>query len=201
VLILALALNFDGILMRHEDIWRAIDTLAAERGLSASGLARRAGLNATTFNQSKRSTPDGRARWPSTESVSKVLGAADATLEEFASLVSGARALPAGGRPTTRRLPMIAMSQTALPGYFDESGYPSGKDWDEAGLPEVSDPHAFAIEVSGARTRLSRWGYSDRLAAGAGPARGPSRSEGPQRPGHGASGCSPIASRRRCPVA
>ena len=29
--------------MRHEDIWRAIDTLAAERGLTASGLARRAG--------------------------------------------------------------------------------------------------------------------------------------------------------------
>jgi phage repressor protein C with HTH and peptisase S24 domain len=135
--------------MRHEDIWRAIDTLAAERGLSASGLARRAGLNATTFNQSKRATPDGRARWPSTESVSKVLGAADATLEEFATLVSGARALPAGARPTTRRLPMIAMSQAALPGFFDEAGYPSGKEWDEAGLPEVSDPHAYVIEVGG----------------------------------------------------
>jgi phage repressor protein C with HTH and peptisase S24 domain len=135
--------------MRHEDIWRAIDTLAAERGLSASGLARRAGLDATTFNQSKRTTPDGRARWPSTESISKVLEAAGATLEEFASLVSGARALPAGGRPITRRLPMIAMSQAALPGFFDDSGYPSGKNWDEAGLPEVSDPHGYAIEVSG----------------------------------------------------
>src|ERR1700744_3761022 len=99
--------------MRHEDIWRAIDTLAAERGLSASGLARRAGLDATTFNQSKRTTPDGRARWPSTESIAKVLEAAGATLEDFASLVSGARALPAGGRPITRRLPMIAMSQAA----------------------------------------------------------------------------------------
>jgi phage repressor protein C with HTH and peptisase S24 domain len=135
--------------MRHEDIWRAIDTLAAERGLSASGLARRAGLDATTFNQSKRTTPDGRARWPSTESIAKVLEAAGATLEEFASLVSGARALPAGGRPITRRLPMIAMSQAALPGFFDDSGYPSGKNWDEAGLPEVSDPHGYAIEVSG----------------------------------------------------
>jgi phage repressor protein C with HTH and peptisase S24 domain len=135
--------------MRHEDIWRAIDTLAAERGLSASGLARRAGLNATTFNQSKRATPEGRARWPSTESVSKVLGAADATLEEFATLVSGARALPGGSRPTTRRLPMIGMSQASLPGFFDEAGYPSGKEWDEAGLPEVSDPHAYVIEVGG----------------------------------------------------
>jgi len=25
--------------MKHEDIWRALDTLAAESGLSASGLA------------------------------------------------------------------------------------------------------------------------------------------------------------------
>lgn len=141
--------------MRHEDIWRAIDTLAAERGLSASGLARRAGLDATTFNQSKRATPDGRARWPSTESVSKVLGATDATLEEFASLVSGARALPAGSaRPTVRRLPMIAMTQAALPGFFDEVGYPSGTEWDEAGLPDVSDPHAYAIEVAATRWSL-----------------------------------------------
>ncbi|GAB0119550.1 S24 family peptidase [Acidisoma sp. 7E03] len=136
--------------MRHEDIWRAIDTLAAERGLTASGLARRAGLNATTFNQSKRLTPDGRARWPSTESVSKVLGATDATLEEFASLVRGARALPASGaRPAIRRLPMISLHQATLPGFFDEAGNPSGKEWDEAGLPEVSDPHAYALEVGG----------------------------------------------------
>ncbi|WP_284944184.1 S24 family peptidase [Acidisoma cladoniae] len=135
--------------MRHEDIWRAIDTLAAERGLSASGLARKAGLDATTFNPSKRSTADGHARWPSTESVSKVLEAADATLEEFATLVSGARALPAGSRPITRRLPLIALTQAALPSYFDEAGYPVGTGWDEVGLPEVSDPHAYAIEVGG----------------------------------------------------
>ena len=30
--------------MRHDDVWRAIDTLAAEYGLSPSGLARKAGL-------------------------------------------------------------------------------------------------------------------------------------------------------------
>jgi phage repressor protein C with HTH and peptisase S24 domain len=136
--------------MRHEDIWRAIDTLAAERGLTASGLARRAGLDPTTFNQSKRATSDGRARWPSTESVSKVLGAADATLEEFASLVSGARALPAGGpRAAIRRLPMISIAQAGLPGFFDDVGNPSGKEWDETGLPDISDPHAYALEVSG----------------------------------------------------
>ena len=69
--------------MKHEDIWRALDTLAAENGLSASGLAKRSGLDATTFNPSKRRMPDGRARWPSTESLAKVLDATGASLEAF----------------------------------------------------------------------------------------------------------------------
>ena len=85
--------------MKHEDIWRALDTLAAEYGLSPSGLAKRAGLDPTTFNPSKRRMPDGRARWPSTESLAKVLDATGASLEAFTALVTGARALPpAAGR-------------------------------------------------------------------------------------------------------
>ena len=52
--------------MRHEDVWRAIDTLAAENGLSPSGLARKAGLDPTSFNLSKRRAPAGKSRWPST---------------------------------------------------------------------------------------------------------------------------------------
>jgi len=67
--------------MKHEDIWRALDTLAAENGLSASGLAKRSGLDPTTFNPSKRRMPDGRARWPSTESLAKVLNATENRLE------------------------------------------------------------------------------------------------------------------------
>ena len=86
--------------MKHEDVWRAIDTLAAENGLSASGLAKRSGLDATTFNPSKRRMPDGRARWPSTESVSKVL---DADGGEFGKLlvacVWGARSGDWHGKP------------------------------------------------------------------------------------------------------
>ena len=72
--------------MRHEDIWRALDTLAAETGLSASGLAKRAGLDPTTFNPSKRRSTDGRNRWPSTESLAKDLGATGASLESFTAL-------------------------------------------------------------------------------------------------------------------
>jgi phage repressor protein C with HTH and peptisase S24 domain len=139
--------------MKHEDIWRALDTLAAEYGLSASGLARRAGLDATTFNPSKRRLADGRPRWPSTESVAKVLEATGADLEAFTALVTGARALPAGGRAsasiTGRRIPLIGLAQAGSDGFFDDGGYPVGGSWDEVGLPEINDSHAYALEISG----------------------------------------------------
>lgn len=136
--------------MKHEDVWRAIDTLAAENGLSASGLAKRSGLDATTFNPSKRRMPDGRARWPSTESIAKVLDATGSTLENFTSLVSGARALSsAGARTVARRIPLIGLAQAGGNGYFDDGGYPVGGSWDEVSLPEIADPNAYALEISG----------------------------------------------------
>ena len=138
--------------MKHEDIWRALDTLAAEYGLSASGIAKRSGLDATTFNPSKRRMPDGRARWPSTESIAKVLDATGASLEAFTALVTGARALSSGsaGRTTTgRRVPLIGLAQAGGEGYFDDGGFPVGGGWDEVSLPEIGDPNAYALEISG----------------------------------------------------
>jgi phage repressor protein C with HTH and peptisase S24 domain len=137
--------------MKHDDIWRALDTLAAENGLSASGLARRSGLDPTTFNPSKRRMPDGRARWPSTESVAKVLEATGASLEAFTALVSGARALASGAtaRNVTRRIPLIGFAQAGSDGFFDDGGYPVGGGWDEVTLPEIGDPNAYALEVAG----------------------------------------------------
>jgi len=138
--------------MKHDDIWRALDTLAAENGLSASGLAKRSGLDATTFNPSKRRMPDGRARWPSTESLAKVLDATGASLEDFTALVSGARTLanpPGALRPPMRRVPLIGLAQAGGEGYFDDGGYPVGGGWDEVSLPEISDSHAYALEISG----------------------------------------------------
>ncbi|MBV9734597.1 MAG: helix-turn-helix transcriptional regulator [Acidisphaera sp.] len=135
--------------MKHHDIWRALDTLAAENGLSASGLARSAGLDPTTFNRSKRAMGDGRERWPSTESIAKVLDATGASLEAFTALVTGARALP--GRPpsATRRIPLIGLAQAGGDGFFDDGGYPVGGGWDEVSMPEIGDPHAYALEISG----------------------------------------------------
>ncbi|MBN8926731.1 MAG: DNA-binding protein [Rhodospirillales bacterium 69-11] len=137
--------------MKHEDIWRALDTLAAENGLSASGLAKRAGLDPTTFNPSKRRMPDGRARWPSTESIAKVLDATGATMEAFTTLVSGARALASTPPPraASRRVPLIGLAQAGGEGFFDDGGYPVGGGWDEVSLPEIADPNAYALEISG----------------------------------------------------
>lgn len=72
--------------LTHAWIWRAIDTLASRHGLTPSGLARLAGLDPTAFNPSKRCTPEGRHRWPSTESISKLLEATATSLDEFASI-------------------------------------------------------------------------------------------------------------------
>ena len=95
--------------------------------------------------------PDGRARWPSTESVAKVLDATGASLESFTSLVSGARALASGGgaRTISRRVPLIGLAQAGGEGYFDDGGYPVGGGWDEVSLPEIADPNAYALEISG----------------------------------------------------
>ena len=137
--------------MKHEDIWRALDTLAAENGLSASGLAKRSGLDPTTFNPSKRRMPDGRARWPSTESLAKVLNATGASLETFTTLVTGARALTAAALPrnVARRIPLIGLAQAGGDGFFDDGGYPVGGGWDEVSLPEIADTNAYALEISG----------------------------------------------------
>jgi len=97
--------------LTHEQIWSALDRLAARASLSPSGLARRAGLDPTTFNKSKRVTADGRERWPSTESVAKALTAADASIATFVELMGserlgierlGIERLVDGARPDTQ---------------------------------------------------------------------------------------------------
>jgi phage repressor protein C with HTH and peptisase S24 domain len=135
--------------MRHDDIWRAIDTLAAEHGLSPSGLARKAGLDPTSFNISKRRGTDGKLRWPSSESLAKILAATGARLEDFTALVSGARAMP-DARPKGRsRIPLIGMAQAGGDGFFDDGGYPAGAGWDQVELPATADANAYALSISG----------------------------------------------------
>lgn len=74
-------------MLTHEKIWLAIDRLAKLHGYSPSGLAKQAGLNPTSFNKSKRHSPDGKPRWPSTESIAKITSVTDTKMAEFISLV------------------------------------------------------------------------------------------------------------------
>lgn len=135
--------------MRHKDVWRAIDTLAAEHGLSPSGLARKAGLDPTSFNLSKRRASDGKTRWPSTESLAKVLEATGAGLEDFTALVTGARTIPERGGRARTKIPLIGLAQAGASGFFDDGGYPAGAGWDEVELPATNDPNAYALTIAG----------------------------------------------------
>jgi phage repressor protein C with HTH and peptisase S24 domain len=129
--------------LTHAQIWNALDRLAARAGLSASALAKRAGLDPTTFNRSKRITPDGRPRWPSTESVAKALGATGTTIDTFVSLITDSN----GG--AAQAVPLIGFAEAGSGGFFDDGGFPVGKGWDEIAFPAVTDEHAYALEISG----------------------------------------------------
>lgn len=129
-------------MLTHDQIWTALDRLAERAGLSASALAKSAGLDPTTFNKSKRITPDGRERWPSTESVAKALAATGTTVDTFVQFIeNNARAVQA--------VPLLGFAEAGTGGYFDDGGFPVGKGWDEVGLPSVNDEHAYALEISG----------------------------------------------------
>lgn len=128
--------------MNHSQIWRAIDALAARRGLSASGLARAAGLDPTTFNKSKRQAADGKPRWPSTESVSRALNAAEAGWDEFAALLDG-RAGGAG-----RAVPIVGMAKAGADGFFDENGFPVGAG-ETVRFPDLGEDRIYALEIAG----------------------------------------------------
>lgn len=131
-------------MLKHSDIWHAIDRLAARYGLSPSGLARRAGLDPTTFNKSKRITREGKRRWPSTESIAKILDATGAPLGEFIDGI-GTQDRSA----LAQRIPVIGYAQAGSQGYFDDAGYPAGTGWDEVLFPHVGDPKAYALEING----------------------------------------------------
>lgn len=129
-------------MLTHGQIWKGVDLLAARAGLSPSGLAKRAGMDPTTFNVSKRQSADGtRPRWPSTESIAKALAAVRVDFEDFASL--------AAGSAQTRSVPLIGFAQAGADGFFDDAGFPVGQGWEDVVFPGVEDAHAYALEISG----------------------------------------------------
>jgi phage repressor protein C with HTH and peptisase S24 domain len=135
-------------MLSHGDIWNAIDAIAGRHGLSASGLARIAGLDATAFNRSKRVSKDGRARWPSTESIAKVLEATGETFDAFIAHGGAYIQLPPSGLPRSS-VPLLGLAQAGSGGFFDSAGHPAGQGWDEVQLPAAAEEGTYALEVTG----------------------------------------------------
>ena len=134
----------------HDSVWAALDALAARYSLTPSGLARKAGLDPTTFNKSKRHAQDGRARWPSTESIAKVIEATGASFEEFTELIRG------GEHPflgeylqQPKSIPLLGLAEAGAGGYFDDAGFPAGQGWDIVQFPSSPEDAVYALEVSG----------------------------------------------------
>ena len=126
--------------MTHDEIWAAIDALAARHGMSVSRLAREAGLDPTTFNKSKRVSADERLRWPSTESVAKVLRATGSSLSQMMGFDDDTDPV---------RVPLIGFAQAGEGACFDETGFPIGDDLHEVEMPTSSGRRAYALEISG----------------------------------------------------
>ena len=120
--------------LSHAQLWKAIDSLARHEGLSVSALAKRAGLDATSFNPSKRFGPGEppRPRWPSTESLTRILTATGLSLGEFAALARDGVERPAA-------VPLLGMAQAGQDGYFDDAGLPVGDGWEQTDLPRPKD--------------------------------------------------------------
>jgi phage repressor protein C with HTH and peptisase S24 domain len=129
--------------LSHAQIWSAIDGLARREGISVSALARRAGLDATAFNPSKRFGPgeSPRPRWPSTESLTRILAVTGVSLAGFAAL--------AGDAPPPRiSVPLLGLAQAGQDGFFDDAGLPTGDGWERTDLPQPRDS-LLALRVTG----------------------------------------------------
>jgi phage repressor protein C with HTH and peptisase S24 domain len=154
-------------MLTHHKIWAAIDQLARDNGLSASGLAKKAGLDPTSFNKSKRRAADGKLRWPSTESLSKILSATQTSMGQFMALVEepqnkeitplkgsqdDTEEMSSSHAPSSHRELLLLDDQNAVnPQIFDETGKPRHSQASSFILPEhepqISD-YAWALQIT-----------------------------------------------------
>jgi phage repressor protein C with HTH and peptisase S24 domain len=135
-------------MLSHERVWAVIDQLAGRYSLSASALAKKAGLDPTTFNKSKRTSVDGRPRWPSTESLAKIMEATGSNIDELFQMLSTSP-LTYRAPETKSAIPLLGFAEAGQGGYFDDAGFPAGQGWDEINFPATVPDNLIALEVSG----------------------------------------------------
>ncbi|MCP4393741.1 MAG: helix-turn-helix transcriptional regulator [Alphaproteobacteria bacterium] len=142
--------------MRHQDIWYSIDVLAENYGVSTSKLARLAGLDPTTFNKSKRIGKDGKKRWPSTESIAKVLEVTGSHMNDIVSILDdGEGAEITNDNTCDYMIPLLEMELLQdvdkKRSFFDSEGIPVNikENWDGLETTQFVTDDCFAMEVSG----------------------------------------------------
>lgn len=125
--------------MKYENVWNAVDNLAKKHGLSPSGLAKLAGLDATTFNKSKRIRPDGKKRWPSLDSINKLLEIFNLSFEQFYALSTDLEENEIGS------IPFIKLSQ-CKPSLTEDKAQINTSHWHKISFPDFKES-LFAIEI------------------------------------------------------
>lgn len=137
-------------MLSHDRVWAAIDALAERYSLSASGLAKKAGLDSTAFNKSKRLSSDGRPRWPSTESLAKIIEATNSSLDEFMAFIDGnSQQTLRHAQSQMSAVPLLGFAQAGAGGFFDDAGFPAGQGWELIELPARTTDNSYALQVQG----------------------------------------------------
>lgn len=124
-------------MLSHKKIWAAIDGIARESGLTASGLAKKAGLDPTSFNKSKRIGSGGKLRWPSTESVYKILKVLNKDLSFFSSLVEP---------DSFSEINIIGSIKNNAQGFCETI---EESEWEKIAFPRSFSKDTVAIKISG----------------------------------------------------
>lgn len=126
--------------MKQDDVWRGIDLLADNVGVTPARLARMAGLDQAVFSAGRRRRDDGSLRWPSMDSLAKVLKVSGISMGDFVNYMYG--------DPGTRaafKLPCLSLTAAGDPARYDPDGYPTGPDWDRVEFPDLQDPRCFGL--------------------------------------------------------
>ncbi len=128
--------------MQYNQVWNAVDKLAKMQGLSPSGLAKKAGLDATTFNKSKRLRPDGKKRWPSLESINKIIEVSGITFEQFSHLGDDDDKVI----QLNNVIPFIKLSKLKNCDIYQKQVVTD--DWEKIRFPDANE-NLFAVEICG----------------------------------------------------
>ena len=127
--------------MEYEQVWDAVDKLAKVNGLSPSGLAKKAGLDATTFNKSKRIRPDGKKRWPSLDSINKIIEVCNITFDEFYNLIDSEKE-----HKISNSIPYIEYSKLITAKELITTKINAAK-WNKIRFPDAGD-NLYAIDIN-----------------------------------------------------